>query len=314
MNNKLLYTLIIISLFGFISCSKAERVIVDEVDDVQETKYFYINELSSDESNFYAIFSEVDPSEYPTASSVCVEMTPESITDAYIKVVVEGTTIISGQSLLPVTGGYCYLDLSFLVDKVNFKTLDSETILDYVYDPTTGHFTIIVPREEEEEDACPTYGDAGGCIFYDKGEESFGWRYLEVAPSGTNGLLPWDNELPFEETFAVDQDIGMGEEMTAMILSTLGYSDVYAAGYCDALEVEKDGVVYDDWFLPSGLELELMYDVLYVGGYGNFNLCGHWSSNESGTDNAFHVAFGGAGTAEARSKGDTHCVRCIRAL
>lgn len=105
----------------------------------------------------------------------------------------------------------------------------------------------------------------------------------------------------------------MGQEMTGMIISTIGASNTYAAGYCDSLEVEKDGVTYDDWFLPSTLELELMYTNLHREGYGNFNLCGYWSSSEDAlmTDQAYEFDFIGGGSGP-RDKSTEHCVRCAR--
>lgn len=56
----------------------------------------------------------------------------------------------------------------------------------------------------------------------------------------------------------------------------------YAARLCDILEYTVDGVTYDDWFLPSLDELNLMYTNLCKADLGGFdNDYSYWSSSES---------------------------------
>jgi hypothetical protein len=132
-------------------------------------------------------------------------------------------------------------------------------------------------------------GPAGGIIFYDKGDDLNGWRYLEAAPvdqdSAGDFTIEWggygtdiggsDAALPPELI-----QVGTGASNTRAILYELGdYGGLpYAARVCD--QYSRGG--YDDWFLPSIDELHLMYTNLHVGGSGGFSDVWYWSSSETG--------------------------------
>lgn len=45
----------------------------------------------------------------------------------------------------------------------------------------------------------------------------------------------------------------------------------YAAKLCVDLVVSKDGIVYDDWFLPSAYDLHEMYEKLKKNNLGGFS-------------------------------------------
>jgi len=159
-------------------------------------------------------------------------------------------------------------------------------------------------------------GPAGGYIFYDKGSYSNGWRYLEAAPKTTEKKLRWtrwtkDEELKREffiySYSETKKEIGAGAENTKKIVKELGWSDDYAAGYCASLTKDNQGnklitnardeyyykdnnnnTIYPNaediiiYFLPSLLELELMYKNLhFIGGY--------WSSSEKDASNAWYM-------------------------
>ena len=95
------------------------------------------------------------------------------------------------------------------------------------------------------------FGQAGGYIFYDKGSYSDGWRYMEAAPYG------W---------FLGKKDPG--------------YSWYNAIKLCQIYSEIKDGIVYDDWFLPKKNVLSHMYANLKVKNLGGFSDGYYWSSSE----------------------------------
>lgn len=159
-------------------------------------------------------------------------------------------------------------------------------------------------------------GPAGGLVFYDKGFYSDGWRYLEAAPnelSFYNGkpTIATSNQTPSfifspvtyakEDRFTyvngtdeyvrsncTEYGIGSGKKNTQLIVSFLKKNKLpqekCAAYLCDVLSYNYSGDVYDDWFLPSIGELELLissfYDTLRVQGISGTNEF-YWSSSEN---------------------------------
>ena len=117
-------------------------------------------------------------------------------------------------------------------------------------------------------------GPAGGLIFYDKGYYSDGWRYLEASPSDLCTNIQWYNGHNYV-TGANGTDIGTGKENTKIIVNSQG-SGYYAAMICDSFIINE----YDDWFLPSKDELNLIYTNLCEQKIGNFNCTWYWSSSE----------------------------------
>ena len=154
-------------------------------------------------------------------------------------------------------------------------------------------------------------GPAGGWVFYDKGYVSNGWRYLEAAP-GTQDLgMQWSLYL-YLATGATGTAIGAGQVNTTAIVTTQGSGD-YAAKFCDALLIEHNSIMYDDWFLPSKDELNLMYINLKVEGFGNFESNYYWSSSETLADGAWNQHFGD-GSQSANMKDGQRRVRAIRSF
>ena len=156
-------------------------------------------------------------------------------------------------------------------------------------------------------------GPAGGWIFYDCDEDNStgnadglrssecGWRYLEAAPSdigryafgyyrpdGTNNKM-----VEGKSSF-----IGSGRYDTEKLVEYMdidgkAYSDSsgtataeYAAKKC--LDYSYGG--YDDWFLPSKYELNLMYHNLHERGLGSFASY-YWSSSENSNIYAWFQDF-----------------------
>lgn len=85
--------------------------------------------------------------------------------------------------------------------------------------------------------------------------------------------------------------IGTGKLNTELLVKAMGdeaYNSFsgdgvtwfYAAKLCSDLEYEADGKVYDDWFLPSKDELNLMYENCHKLGAGGVANNYYWSSSE----------------------------------
>jgi len=120
-------------------------------------------------------------------------------------------------------------------------------------------------------------GPAGGIIFYDKGNNSQGWRYLEAAPFEAETRAVWSvRDTNVENT---QEGIGSGRRNTQLIADAFsrasGEWDT-AAQYCDDLVIGG----YDDWFLPSTGELDQMYGNLKRRNMGDFRNEWYWSSTQ----------------------------------
>jgi hypothetical protein len=151
--------------------------------------------------------------------------------------------------------------------------------------------TTVLPPTDTTYALCDT-GPAGGYIFYDKGSYSDGWRYLEAAPSDQSTGIQWYNGY-YVVTGATGTAIGTGQANTTAIVIIQGAGS-YAAQLCNDLTVGG----YNDWFLPSKNELDLMYKNLYLAGVGGF--FGDWesytfesyhSSSEQDANNAWYQVF-----------------------
>jgi uncharacterized repeat protein (TIGR02543 family) len=177
-------------------------------------------------------------------------------------------------------------------------------------------------------------GPAGGLVFYENPNHATdGWRYLEAAPYGwydgdthSPGAYSGDGDPYFQwgaSGYAVDspeteEAIGSGATNTANILDyhdTLWTSypekgDYYtnpteydsssdgtvAAKVCADYSLENEGVTYDDWFLPSKDELNLMYQNLKVQGLGGLSVhfytsYYYWSSTKNSLNYVWYQNF-----------------------
>jgi len=89
-----------------------------------------------------------------------------------------------------------------------------------------------------------TPGPAGGKLFYDKGNYSDGWRYMEAALTNVGAGYPWCNSSQ-DIPGAKGQAIGTGKSNTAAIIAVYG-TGLYMARICT--EYSLNG--YNDWFMP----------------------------------------------------------------
>lgn len=154
-------------------------------------------------------------------------------------------------------------------------------------------------------------GPANGLVFFDKGEVLDGWRYLEVAPAKAEVSLQWGGFASVVGETSPAQ--GQGKNNTNLIVSSLANTQQrnYAAKYCEDLSLNG----YDDWFLPSQDELDLLYWQLVSKDIGDFKGLGfgYWSSTEYDETQAWGQGFT-SGVQGKIEKTELFLVRAIRAF
>lgn len=223
-------------------------------------------------------------------------------------------------------------------------------------------FQMYADSEYKIGDIGPAYGiifydcDADN----DKGNEDklrssqCGWRYLEVAPHDveingnkifvfglqrnnpdgenlfsngtTDYILGTDNA---EDGTCTGVSIGTGAANTVKLVNAMGFR-AYSSSWGEystpyyAAKVANDFVYgdYDDWFLPSLDELEILYNNLIRNGIGDFKLKEfYWSSSEFTklylydypADTAWAL-YTGSGSMDYHLRSSDFRIRCIRAF
>jgi hypothetical protein len=158
-------------------------------------------------------------------------------------------------------------------------------------------------------------GPGGGKIFYvsqagftmtDNGQVC---HYLEAAPADMETTLKWaSTAYESRRISGTETALGTGRKNTAIIVVT----DVNApaAKACD--EYSNNGKT--DWFLPSQVELDYLYN--NRNSVGNLNTStSYFSSSESDTGGAWHQSFGdGSQDDDAGHKDGSYRVRAVRAF
>jgi len=126
-------------------------------------------------------------------------------------------------------------------------------------------------------------GPAGGIIFFDKGKETEGWRYLEAAPESYEFTAPWG--FSGVAVSGTETGIGYGKTNTEIIVSMTSSERADNAAYrCSMLEING----FNDWFLPSKDELDLMFQALYRRNNDPYSHYRYWSSSV-GKDERFNT-------------------------
>jgi len=118
-------------------------------------------------------------------------------------------------------------------------------------------------------------GPAGGIIFYDKGNNSDGWRYLEAA-SRDAGSVAWGTSSA-NSVNKTEIEIGTGKQNTQIIINYMMEKGENHPAAMVCQQYSQGG--YNDWFLPSKSELNLMYWNLKQKELGGFKSEWYWSSS-----------------------------------
>ncbi len=145
-------------------------------------------------------------------------------------------------------------------------------------------------------------GPAGGIVFYIFND---GLNGLEAAPQDQSSGAEWGC---YGATIdGADGDaVNTGAQNTADILAGCSESGI-AAEIAD--NYSQNG--YNDWFLPSLDELNLLYQQKAV--VGGFAVDSYWGSTEKHSDYAWVQSFGN-GVQDYLNKDGTHRVRAVRAF
>jgi hypothetical protein len=135
-------------------------------------------------------------------------------------------------------------------------------------------------------------GPAGGIVFFDKGSYSDGWRYLEAASADIPGTAEWGAK--DRNVGGTNTGRGAGKRNTQIIADYLRDSGETGRAAQVVLDYRQGG--YDDWFLPSKDELNLMYENLKAKGLGRFRdgssgYSFYWSSSQSTSERAWVQNF-----------------------
>ncbi len=153
-----------------------------------------------------------------------------------------------------------------------------------------------------------SYG--GGIVFYvyDNGQHGL----IASTADQSNGIR-W-NGGTYTDTRARANGIGAGLKNTAIIIANQGSVDgaPFAATICNEYAVTVGGVTYADWYLPSRVEMNLLYlQRAVVGGFGNYN---YWTSTEPSNGMAYTHDFNVGSQGYNATSETTEHVRAIRAF
>jgi hypothetical protein len=218
----------------------------------------------------------------------------------------EGLVYIDGKKL-----GMTPLNIKEAVGTINVQVHWSDVYSGFSQKVTVSEGQLIIVTASESPLKIGDLGPAGGIIFYDKGNVSDGWRYLEAASTDqsdqSTGIL-WSNGSYI--SIKTGTTVGTGKANTEAIIAAQG-SGNYAATLCKNLKIND----FSDWFLPSKEELDQMYHNLKKVGLGGFvSAYWYWSSSEYSVGNAWGQDFGSGGQGFDLKSSHYNCVRAVRAF
>ncbi len=108
---------------------------------------------------------------------------------------------------------------------------------------------------------------------------------------------------------ADSKSVGDGAKNTTEILAGCSTAGI-AAKLCSDYSVTEGNVVYDDWYLPSANEL----DIIYTNKASiTINTTNYWSSTEAGVNYAWSTNFS-SGASNSALKDEIYRVRAIRSF
>jgi len=129
----------------------------------------------------------------------------------------------------------------------------------------------------------------GGIVFYvyDKGRYGL---IAAVADQSTESQ-PWYNGA-FKQTGATRDGIGEGAKNTSLIIAAQSADNkegTFVAKLCADYSVTVNGITYDDWYLPSKAELNLLF--LQKDVVSGLSYLYYWSSTEIDNNEAWMQNF-----------------------
>jgi hypothetical protein len=160
-----------------------------------------------------------------------------------------------------------------------------------------------------------SYG--GGIVFYvyDNGQHG-----LICSRVDQSLAMQWHTG-PHFFTLARADGVGGGKKNTELIIALQGYNgnNIYAARACNEYSTTEGGTTYDDWYLPSKYELNLLWlNRGYVNNFPPDMMCAfYWSSTELGDSQGTWYVWmmrWPDGLQDYHDKGFGNYVRAIRAF
>lgn len=109
---------------------------------------------------------------------------------------------------------------------------------------------------------------AGGVVFY---VDSTNLHGIVYALTDQSAAIKWDNGTYINITGATGSALGTGKANTNAIITAQGIGD-YAASLCR----KYNGGGFNDWYLPSKIELHYMYDLIFSTTNNGY----YWSSTQ----------------------------------
>lgn len=154
---------------------------------------------------------------------------------------------------------------------------------------------------------------SSGYVFFDKGETTNGWRYLEAAPErliyNSNLYFKWMNVTCGQNVFisGLGNVIGSGKENTQIIRNYCNYTDV---GATLASYISLNGL--SDWFLPSIDELKELRKLKFTT-FTGFNMTNQTllSSSQESNSTCFTLVAN-SGVVQSSSKSTQNTVWQVR--
>ena len=212
------------------------------------------------------------------------------------------------------TGGYVFYDCDADNDSGNADGLVSTEV--------GWRYLEAAPADLRVVNGVPTVdSNASG---YSNASTGYYFGYYRTSDNGSN--LYVNGTTAYNAADCTGTAIGAGKTNTQLLVNAMGaetYSSSsgstktgnYAARLCDILAYTVNAVTYDDWFLPSRYELNLMYVNLSKAGLGGFADIYYWSSSEgsSYSGNAWGQSFG-SGSLYTSNRLYSNRVRAVRAF
>ena len=145
----------------------------------------------------------------------------------------------------------------------------------------------------------------GGIIAY---IDNTGQHGLIAAPTDQSTGIRWNNG-SYITIGATGLTIGTGQSNTIKIIQAQGNGS-YAAKLCDDLVLNG----YNDWFLPSKDELNILYqNKNLIGGFISNAYSYYWSSSEYDISRAWDHIFSSSSSGQSNTnKNNTFRVRAVR--